>query len=63
MTKRLSILCLVAIAWLASSQLTPASAKETTEHDCELTPDDYAVIGALLSGLHVPEDPEEAWDG
>lgn len=64
MTTRLSILFLVAMACLANSQDRPPSAtKEATEHNCELTQDDYAVFGALLNGLHGPGDAEEAWEG
>src|SRR5215469_721922 len=64
MTKWLSILFLVAVTCPAGSQDKPASAtKESTQSTCELTQDDYAVFGALLNGLHGPEDPEEAWEG
>jgi len=64
MIKRLSIVFLVAMACFASSQDGPPSAtKESTEHNCELTQDDYLVFAALLNGLHGPEDPEEAWEG
>jgi hypothetical protein len=55
---------LVVVACFASSQERPPSAtKELTDHNCELTQDDYAVFAALLNGLHGPEDPEEAWEG
>lgn len=64
MTRWLSILFLALMASLASSQNRPPSAtKDATEHNCELTQDDYEVFGALLNGLHGPEDPEEAWEG
>jgi hypothetical protein len=64
MTRELSILYVVAVACFAVSQNRPTSApQESNERNCELTQDDYAVFGALLSGLHGPEDPEEAWEG
>ena len=65
MAKWLSILFLVAAACLAVSQDKTASAtKESTQSNCELTQDDYAVFGALLRELgrpeHRPVYPEEA---
>jgi len=64
MTKQLSILFLVTVACIASSQdRAQPEAKESKQHCCELSQEDYAVFGALLNGLHGPEDPEEAWEG
>jgi hypothetical protein len=64
MATRLTILFLVAAAFFPGSQDShPSAAQESTEHNCQLTQDDYAVFGALLSGLHGPEHPEEAWEG
>jgi hypothetical protein len=64
MTKRLSILFVVAVSCFASSQdRFPSATQASTENNCELTQDDYAVFAALLSELHGPEHPAEAWEG
>jgi hypothetical protein len=63
MTKSIAVLLLTVLACLVGPQVTAQKTPQKVKSHCELTQDDYAVFGALITGLGRPEDPEEAWQG
>jgi hypothetical protein len=59
----IATLLLAALVCHLSPQSTAQKTPQKAESHCELTPDDYAVYTALITGLGRPEDPEEARQG
>jgi hypothetical protein len=63
MTQRITLMLLATLVCNVRPQSTAQKTPQKAESQCELTQDDYAVYGALVTGLGRPEDPEEAWQG